>query len=54
LGISGTDFSISPGGLTTVRGIGFSITQFSTLMQGQTITLRPSGRGNGARPWMGL
>ena len=39
--------------LRQVRGIGSLITQCSTLTQGQTISLAPSGRGKGSRSVMG-
>ena len=53
LGMSGTLRATPPGGLTTVRGIGSSMTQCSTLTHGQTTMRAPSGSGRGRRWVMG-
>ena len=52
-GMSGTFLATPPGGLTTVRGMGSLMTQFSTLMHGQTTTLAPPGNRRGGRSLMG-
>jgi hypothetical protein len=51
--MSGMRIAAPPGGATTVRGIGSLIIQCSTFTQGQTISLAPSGSGNGSRSVMG-
>lgn len=53
IGMDLTAKATPPGGLTTVRGIGASITQFSTLTHGHTTTLAPPGNGSGGRPVIG-
>ncbi len=53
LAMSGTLLATPPGGFTTVRGIGSSITQCSTFTQGHTTTRAPSGSGSGRRVVMG-
>ena len=52
-GRSGTAFFAPPGGFTMVRGMGWSIAQCSTLTQGQTTILAPSGKGRGGRSVIG-
>ena len=53
LGMSGTN-RVSPGGVSTARGIGLAVSQFSMLNTGQTTIRTPSGSVSGSRSTMAL